>query len=59
MAAGFEDGALLLLDIKAQKAFNLSAPSGHPVTTCTFAKDGCRIIAGVQNGGAVFVDLER
>lgn len=58
LAAGFEDGAVVLIDIKARKAFNLTAPSGHPVTTCGFAKGGCKIIAGVQNGGAVFIDLE-
>ncbi|HEY8964228.1 MAG TPA: hypothetical protein VIN59_07190 [Alphaproteobacteria bacterium] len=58
MAAGFEDGALLLLDIKTRKAFNLSAPSGHPVTATAFARDGFKVIAGVQNGGAIYVDLE-
>lgn len=58
MVAGFEDGGLVLLDIKAKKAFNLSAPSSVPVTCCAFAATGGRIAAGSQNGGAVFVDLE-
>lgn len=58
MAAGFEDGGLVLIDLIKRKAFNLSTPSGHVVTTCAFAGSGCKVIAGVQNGGAVFADLE-
>lgn len=58
MVAGFEDGGVALIDVRAKKAFNLSAASGSPITTCAFAGDGAKLIAGSQNGGAIFVDLE-
>lgn len=58
MVAGFEDGGLALVELKTKKAYNLSAASGSPITTCSFANVGGRVIAGSQNGGAVFVDLE-
>jgi WD40 repeat protein len=58
MAAGFEDGGLALLDISQKKAFTLSAASGSPITSGAFANIGCKVIAGSQNGGAIYVDLE-
>lgn len=53
MAAGFEDGAVILLDLENKKAFNAAAPSGSPITALAFSPDGRSFAAGSANGGAV------
>ena len=53
MAAGFADGAVVMLDLEGKKAFTASGASGHGVTALAFAPDGASLIAGVANGGGV------
>lgn len=57
MAAGFEDGALVMLDIPNKKAFNASAPSGHAITALAFSPQGQQVLAGTANGGGVLLDF--
>lgn len=53
IAAGFEDGAVILVDLENKKAFNAAAPSGSPITALQFSPDGRTLAAGSANGGAV------
>lgn len=55
--AGFEDGAVSLLDVKENKTYGISAASGHAITTLSFSDDGDRLLAGSQNGGALLIHL--
>lgn len=59
IAAGFEDGAVILIDLESKKAFSATAPSGHAVTALTFSPSGRSLAAGTANGGAVRFDFER
>jgi WD40 repeat protein len=54
MAAGFSDGAVVMIDLIGRKAFSATAPSGHAVTAIAFAPDGDSVIAGTDNGGGVY-----
>ncbi len=58
MAAGFGDGAVILLDLMNKKAFNAAAPSGHIVTTITFAPTGGAFLAGTAQGGGVLFTFD-
>ncbi len=58
MAAGFEDGAVILLDLQNKKAFNAATPSGHPVTAITFSPIGTAFIAGTAKGGGVLFTFD-
>jgi WD40 repeat protein len=53
IAAGFEDGAVVLLDLQNKKAFNAAAPSGQPVSAIAFSPAGDGFIAGTVAGNAV------
>ena len=53
IAAGFGDGAVVMLDIHHKKAFSASAPSGHEVSALGFSPDGDSLLAGTANGGGV------
>jgi hypothetical protein len=57
IAAGFEDGAVLLLDLKEKKAFSISQPSGHAVSALAFDADGNRLAAGTVSGGGAVIDF--
>lgn len=52
MAAGFEDGALVMIDLHEKRAYAASAPSGHAVTSMVFSADGDSLIVGTAGGGA-------
>lgn len=58
-AAGFEDGAVIFIDIESKKAFTATAPSGHAVTALSFSPDGQSLAAGTSNGGGVRFDFAR
>jgi WD40 repeat protein len=58
MAAGFEDGAVVLIDLANKKAFNAAAPSGHAVTVIMFSPMGTAFIAGTAQGGGVVFDFD-
>ncbi len=51
MAAGFADGAVVMIDLASKKAFSATAPSGHAVTALAFSPSGDSLIAGSANGG--------
>lgn len=57
LAAGFGDGAVLMIDLVSRKAFNATAPSGHAVTAIAFSPDGDSLVAGTENGGGVHIRL--
>jgi WD40 repeat protein len=57
VAAGFADGALLILDLDNKKSFAASAPSGHAITALQFAPDGEKLVAGAANNSAVLLDF--
>ena len=51
-AAGFEDGAVIFIDLESKKAFTATAASGHAITALAFSPDGQSLAAGTANGGA-------
>lgn len=53
LAAGFADGAVVLIDIRDRKAFSAAAPSGQPVTALAFSPKGDRLAAGTAKGAGV------
>ncbi len=57
MAAGFEDGGVVLLDIAQKKAFTAAGPSGQAVTSIAFSPQGASFIAGTAQGGGVLFDF--
>lgn len=57
MAAGFEDGAVVMLDLAQRKAFSAGVATGHAVTTLAFAPAGDSLLAGRARGGGVIFSL--
>ncbi|MBU6235036.1 MAG: WD40 repeat domain-containing protein [Alphaproteobacteria bacterium] len=57
LAAGFEDGAVVMIDLIDKKAFSATAPSGHAVTALAFAPAGDSLIAGTANGGGLHMSF--
>ncbi|MCB1537864.1 MAG: hypothetical protein H6865_01395 [Rhodospirillales bacterium] len=53
MAAGFEDGSVVLIDLSSKKAFTAAGASGEAVTAIAFSPRGTTFIAGNEKGSAV------
>lgn len=56
MAAGFEDGAVQLLDIYNKRTLPLEPARGHAITALTFARDHDALLIGAEDG---FVSIVR
>lgn len=57
LAAGFADGAVVMIDLISRKSFSATAPSGHAVTAIAFSPQGDSLVAGTDNGGGVHIEL--
>lgn len=57
IAAGFEDGAVVLLDVRGKKAYTAAQPGKAPITAIAFSPDGTGLVAGSAGNAAVRFDF--
>lgn len=56
-ACGFDDGTLLLADLKRFAAFPLEVDPGAPVSAARWSANGGKLACGLEDGRAVLLDL--
>lgn len=57
VAAGFADGAVLMVDTNAQRLLPVSMAGEGAVTALAFSPDGCALAFGTEDGRAAVIDL--
>ncbi|CAP56308.1 WD40 repeat domain-containing protein [Gluconacetobacter diazotrophicus] len=57
VAAGFEDGTVLLEDAAAQRVLPVRGAGGGAISALAFTPDGCALAFGTEDGGIGIVDL--
>ena len=56
-ACGFDDGTLLLAELKRFAAYHLDAEPGSPVTAVRWSGQGLHLACAMEDGRAFVLDL--
>ena len=59
VAAGFNDGLVVIADISSARILPITAPGHGPISALTWSPDGSHIAIGAENGFAAVIDLSK